>query len=53
MSLVEHAEREFSILYKDSKADELGQEMNSMMKENVIELLKVFGEQGHSGFSAS
>jgi hypothetical protein len=37
-------------VFKKLKADEL--DMNDMVVENVLELLEVFSNQGHSGFSA-
>ena len=33
--------------------DPFERDMQEMMNEDVMELLKVFDEQGHSGFSAS
>ena len=48
MSLVSHAKAELkSIGMLDSE-----DEMNTMMCNNIIQLLEVFAEQGHSGFSA-
>jgi hypothetical protein len=48
-----HAERELEILgYLNETGDELGDDMNIMMADNVLELIRVFSEQGHSGFSA-
>jgi hypothetical protein len=46
--LLEHAEREFAAL----NWDKTGNELNGWMKESVLSLLRVFSEQGHSGFSA-
>jgi len=47
-NLVKHAQAEFKA------ADWLDEEceMQQMMMDNLIQLLQVFGEQGHSGFSA-
>jgi len=47
MSLIEHAEREFKALGWPGDC-----EMQSMVCDNVRELLKVFSNQGHSGSSA-
>jgi hypothetical protein len=45
---ISHAQREFeSVGYND------GDKMNQLMSSNVIDLLRVFSAQGHSGFSAS
>lgn len=50
-SLVEHAKREFLALgYKPIDEEEDGP--NKWIQENVLELLRVFSEQGHSGSSA-
>lgn len=48
MSLVQHAERE---LRKAGLFDE-DADYGGMLGEGVLELVKVFAEQGHSGFSA-
>lgn len=45
-SLIEYAEREMDLAW--GKTDD----MQNLVKDNVIELLKVFEAQGHSGFSA-
>lgn len=51
MSLIKHALREFQTLgYKPVEQEEDGP--NKWIQENVLELLRVFGEQGHSGLSA-
>lgn len=52
MSYLEHAEREFAAIRSNDPDDELGNKMQSMMEENVKQLLSVFAEQGHSGGSA-
>lgn len=47
-NLLKHAEVEFEAAkYND------GDTMNRVMKNDVMELLTVFSNQGHSGFSAS
>ncbi len=45
-NLVAHAERELEFL-------KTGDEMNEAMRTGIIDMVKLFGEQGHSGFSAS
>lgn len=47
MSLLEHAKREFELAGYTN-----GEEINAMMVANVLELIKVFANQGHSGSSA-
>ena len=50
-NLIEHAKREFLALgYKPIEQCE--DDPNKWIQENVLELLKVFSDQGHSGFSA-
>jgi hypothetical protein len=50
-NLIDHAKREFLALgYKPIEEEEDGP--NKWIQENVLELLQVFSEQGHSGFSA-
>lgn len=49
-NLKEHALREFKALGYKSIEDEEGP--NQWIQENVLELLEVFSNQGHSGFSA-
>lgn len=47
MSYIDHAEREFKALgWRDDD------EMQNLVCDNVVELLKVFSGQGHSGHSA-
>lgn len=48
MSLFEHAKNELKSIGMLDSDDE----MNTMMAQNVLELITVFAEQGHSGFSA-
>ncbi|KKM65232.1 hypothetical protein LCGC14_1493360 [marine sediment metagenome] len=48
MGLVEHAERELRVAgFYDEDSDYSG-----MLAEAVMELIKLFAKQGHSGFSA-
>lgn len=47
MELIQYAEKELSLI--GSKDDEMQQLMNSQ----ILEILKVFADQGHSGFSAN
>jgi hypothetical protein len=49
--LVQHAKREFLACGYPPIA-ECGPDPDKWIQENVLELLKVFGKQGHSGFSA-
>lgn len=46
MSLLSHAEREMQLAWPDAEP------MQDMVKANVLELLKAFEDQGHSGMSA-
>lgn len=48
-NLINHARRELQALGYDLNEKE---GPNKWIQENVIELLEVFGKQGHSGFSA-
>lgn len=51
-NLIEHAKTEFKALgYKPAHLEKDGP--NKWIQENILELLKVFSEQGHSGMSAS
>ena len=47
MELIQYAEKELSLIGR--KDDEMQQLMNSQ----ILEILKVFADQGHSGFSAN
>ena len=50
-NLIDHAKREFLACgYKPIEAEEDGP--NKWIQENILELLRVFSEQGHSGSSA-
>lgn len=51
MSLLEWAKNELEITMSGCEAGE-SSEMQNMMHQNVLELLEVFCNQGHSGFSA-
>ena len=46
MSLITHAQKEMERMWPESA------DMQDMVKANVLELLEVFGNQGHSGSSA-
>ena len=48
-NLVEHAKKEFKVLGWDSLPED---NMQTWVVENLIELLEVFSNQGHSGSSA-
>lgn len=45
-SLIEHAKKEMELAWPKQN------EMQDMVKYNVLELMQVFADQGHSGFSA-
>lgn len=49
-NLVKHAERELELIGMGKDAPD---EMNRLMHDNIIQMVKTFSEQGHSGFSAS
>ena len=51
-NLIKHAEEEFKRAGYIPLHEEQEDGPNAWIQENVIELLKVFSEQGHSGFSA-
>ena len=46
-NLYSHAKAEMDIVWPESD------EMQDLMKENILDLIAVFSEQGHSGFSAN
>lgn len=46
MSLLEHAKRELDMIPKDEEG------MQDMMNKDILDIIKKFSEQGHSGFSA-
>lgn len=48
MSLIEHAKTELKAIGMLGSEDE----MNTMMSDNILQLIETFAEQGHSGFSA-
>ena len=52
MSLIEHAKREFKALGYIPLDEEQPEDPNKWIQQNVLELLEVFAEQGHSGTSA-
>lgn len=45
-NLTEWAQRELDLLNKD------GDEMQALMNKNIMDILNLFSDQGHSGFSA-
>lgn len=51
-NLVLHAERELDIILNKCE-DEDGKEMQRMINQDILEIVEVFSNQGHSGFSAS
>jgi hypothetical protein len=52
MSYEEHAKREFKLMGYIPLEEEQEDGPNKWMQENILELLRVFYGQGHSGFSA-
>lgn len=52
MSLVEHAKAEFLAAGWCDENGIFNDEMQHYMCDNILELLTIFGEQGHSGTSA-
>jgi hypothetical protein len=48
---IQHAKKELQAIGYDLNQTE--EDPNKWIQENVLELLEVFGKQGHSGFSAS
>lgn len=49
MSLLEHVKKELDLVgIKENSKNKI----NSITRNNIIELIKVFSEQGHSGMSA-
>lgn len=55
MSLVDHARAELNILLEQAKKDKdpMAVKMQEHINNDLLEMVKVFSEQGHSGFSAS
>ena len=51
MSLVEFAEKELDIILKNCTDDE-GRKMQKAINRDILDIIKLFSEQGHSGFSA-
>ena len=53
-ALINHAKRELDLIGMQFNpvSGDIDENMNSAMTENILELLRVFSEQGHSGFSA-
>lgn len=52
MGLVEHAKAEFRAAGWIDENGKFVEEMQHYMCDNILELLTIFGEQGHSGTSA-
>lgn len=52
MNLVDFAKSELDIILKKCE-DEEAKEMQQKINEDILEIVKVFAQQGHSGFSAS
>lgn len=51
-NLVLHAERELEILLNQCE-DEEGREMQKHINKDILEVVEIFSNQGHSGFSAN
>lgn len=49
-TLLEHARNELKLI---GMTEDSADEMNAQMTTNILELVKTFTEQGHSGFSAN
>jgi hypothetical protein len=49
-STLSHAEHELDLIGMKANSKD---EMNRMMRKNILEVIKTFGKQGHSGFSAN
>ena len=47
MSLLDHAERELDLMGLDDDGD-----MNGMMRNHILHMVKEFSNEGHSGYSA-
>ena len=52
MSLIEHAKTELKAMGYVSLDEDQEDGPNKWIQENLFELIEVFAEQGHSGFSA-
>ena len=51
-NLIEHAKREFRVMGYIPLDKEQEEDPNKWIQENVLQLIEVFSEQGHSGSSA-
>lgn len=51
--LIAHAKREFLAMGYEPPSSTSPADPNLWIQQNILELLKVFADQGHSGFSAS
>lgn len=49
-NLLEHARNELKLIGMTEDADD---EMNAAMTKDILQLMEIFSEQGHSGFSAN
>lgn len=49
-NLLEHARNELKLIGMTEDADD---EMNAAMTKDILQLIEIFSEQGHSGFSAN
>lgn len=51
--MIEHAKRELDLLLKQCEDDEEAIEMQKVINQNILDIVEMFANQGHSGFSAS
>lgn len=52
MNLIEHAKRELDLILKSCE-DEEAVKMQKAINKDIMDIIEMFGNQGHSGFSAS
>lgn len=52
-NLEKHAERELNMLLDKCEDDQEGKEMQKLINADMMEMVELFANQGHSGFSAS
>lgn len=52
-NIVLFAENELNIILKKCKDDKEAEEMQKHMNNDILEIVKTFADQGHSGFSAN
>lgn len=52
MTLIDHAKRELDLIVKQCE-DEEAAKMQEAINKDIMNIVEMFGNQGHSGFSAS